>query len=66
MSAFGLSKQLGINRNQAAEYIDTYFKRYPGVKIYMDKTRQLAARQGYVETHFEDDFICQKSTHQME
>ena len=52
MSAFGLSKQLGINRNQAAEYIDTYFKRYPGVKIYMDKTRQLAARQGYVETHF--------------
>ena len=66
MSAFGLSKQLGINRNQAAEYIDTYFKRYPGVKIYMDKTRQLAARQGYVETHLEDDFICQKSTHQME
>ena len=52
MSAFGLSKQLGINRNQAAEYIAMYFDRYPGVRIYMDEIRKLAATQGYVETYF--------------
>ena len=52
MSAFGLSKQLGINRNQAAEYIAMYFDRYPGVRIYMDEIRKLAAAQGYVETYF--------------
>tara|TARA_Y100000992_G_scaffold49471_1_gene28975 strand:+ start:352 stop:1458 length:1107 start_codon:yes stop_codon:yes gene_type:complete len=52
MSAFGLSKQLGINRNQAAEYIAMYFERYPGVRIYMDEIRKLAASQGYIETYF--------------
>ncbi|NOQ62970.1 MAG: DNA polymerase I [Methyloprofundus sp.] len=50
MSAFGLAKQLGIGRGQAQEYIDLYFSRYPGVKNYMDETRELAKQQGYVET----------------
>lgn len=50
MSAFGLAKQLGIGRNEAQEYIDRYFSRYPGVKRYMDETRELAREQGYVET----------------
>jgi DNA polymerase-1 len=52
MSAFGLGKQLGLGRNDAQHYIDRYFERYPGVKTYMDSTRQLAAEQGYVETLF--------------
>jgi DNA polymerase-1 len=52
MSAFGLGKQLGILRGQAQEYIDLYFDRYPGVKAYMDNTREQAAKQGYVETVF--------------
>ena len=52
MSAFGLGKQLSIPRNDAQEYIDLYFDRYPGVKAYMDKTKVLAAEQGYVETLF--------------
>lgn len=52
MSAFGLAKQLGIPRYQAQEYIDTYFERYPGVKSYMETTRELAHEQGYVETLF--------------
>lgn len=52
MSAFGLSRQLNIPRGDAQEYIDLYFERYPGVKAYMDKTRALAAEQGYVETIF--------------
>jgi len=50
MSAFGLAKQLGLGRNQAQEYIDLYFSRYPRVKQYMDDTRELAKQQGYVET----------------
>jgi DNA polymerase-1 len=50
MSAFGLSKQLKVPRYQAQNYIETYFARYPGVKEYMDRTRQLAREQGYVET----------------
>lgn len=50
MSAFGLSRQLNISRADAQEYIDLYFERYPGVREYMDKTRALAAEQGYVET----------------
>ena len=50
MSAFGLAKQLGLKRSQAQEYIDLYFSRYPGVKKYMDDTRELARQQGYVET----------------
>jgi len=52
MSAFGLAQQLGMPRNQAQAYIDLYFNRYPGVKQYMDNTRELAKRQGYVETIF--------------
>ena len=52
MSAFGLAKQLGIGRNEAQEYIDRYFSRYPGVKRYMEETRKLAHEQGYVETVF--------------
>ena len=50
MSAFGLAKQLGLGRKQAQEYIDLYFSRYPGVKQYMEETRELAKQQGYVET----------------
>ncbi|UTA47768.1 DNA polymerase I [Simiduia sp. 21SJ11W-1] len=52
MSAFGLAKQLHIGRNEAQQYIDTYFERYPGVARYMDDTRRLAHEQGYVETLF--------------
>jgi len=52
MSAFGLGKQLNIGRNEAQQYVDTYFERYPGVKRYMDETRLLAREQGYVETVF--------------
>ena len=52
MSAFGLAKQLHIGRNQAQEYIDLYFSRYPGVLRYMEETRQQAAEQGFVETLF--------------
>ncbi len=50
MSAFGLAKQLGIDRSAAQTYVDLYFERYPGVKKYMDETRELAHEQGYVET----------------
>jgi len=50
MQAFGLAKQLGIDRHKAQSYIDTYFARYPGVKSYMEETRALAKEQGYVET----------------
>jgi len=52
MSAFGLSRQLNISRGDAQDYINLYFDRYPGVKEYMDRTRELAAEQGYVETIF--------------
>ncbi len=52
MSAFGLAKQLNIGRYEAQDYIDVYFARYPGVKEYMDKTRELAHDRGYVETVF--------------
>jgi DNA polymerase-1 len=52
MSAFGLGKQLGVHRGEAQRYIDLYFERYPGVKKYMDKTRELAHQQGFVETIF--------------
>lgn len=50
MSAFGLGKQLGIGRNEAQEYIDLYFARYPGVADYMARTREAAHDTGYVET----------------
>lgn len=52
MSAFGLSKQLGIARNQAQAYMDKYFERYPGVLTYMEETRQDATEHGFVETLF--------------
>ncbi|MDF1759339.1 MAG: DNA polymerase I [Coxiellaceae bacterium] len=52
MSAFGLAKQLGIDRNSAQEYMDTYFARYPGVHAYMEEARSLARKQGYVSTLF--------------
>jgi DNA polymerase-1 len=52
MSAFGLAKQLGVPRGAAQEYIDLYFARYPGVKDYMETTREQAREQGYVETVF--------------
>ena len=52
MSAFGLAKQLNIGRKQAAEYIELYFQRYPGVQDYMNQVRHSAAEKGYVETHF--------------
>lgn len=52
MSAFGLAKQLGVERQDAQHYIDRYFQRYPGVLDYMDNTRKQAHEQGYVETLF--------------
>jgi len=52
MSAFGLSKQLHIGRNEAQKYMDLYFERYPGVLTYMETTREQAKAQGYVETVF--------------
>ena len=52
MSAFGLAQNLGIERATAQAYIDSYFSRYPGVKRYMDETRERARSQGYVETVF--------------
>ncbi len=52
MSAFGLARQLGIDRGSAQAYVDRYFARYPGVKSFMDDTRRQAAEQGYVETVF--------------
>lgn len=50
MSAFGLTRQLGIDRNAAQNYIDRYFTRYPHVKAYMDNTRRQAKEEGYVQT----------------
>ncbi|MDQ3287008.1 MAG: DNA polymerase I [Pseudomonadota bacterium] len=52
MSAFGLAKQLGVGRGEAQDYIALYFSRYPGVRDFMDRTRQQAREQGYVETVF--------------
>ena len=52
ISAFGLANQLGIGREEAGEYIRTYFKRFPGIRDYMEATKQLAREQGYVETIF--------------
>jgi DNA polymerase-1 len=52
MSAFGLAKQIGVDRKQAQAYIDRYFTRYPGVLDYMERTRLQASEQGYVETLF--------------
>ena len=52
MSAFGLARNLGIDNTAAKNYIQRYFERYPGVKTYMETTRELAKKQGYVETVF--------------
>jgi DNA polymerase I len=52
MSAFGLAQNLNIERGAAASYIERYFARYPGVRQYMDDTRELAKQKGYVETYF--------------
>ena len=52
MSAFGLAKQLHVGRNEAQQYIDRYFERYPGVQRYMNETRAIAHEQGFVETIF--------------
>jgi DNA polymerase-1 len=52
MSAFGLARQLGIERAEAQAYIDRYFERYPGVRNFMERTREQAREQGYVETLF--------------
>ncbi|OLQ81068.1 DNA polymerase I [Photobacterium proteolyticum] len=52
MSAFGLAKQLDMGRNEAQDYMNLYFERYPGVLEYMESTRTTASEQGYVETLF--------------
>lgn len=52
MSAFGLAKQLNIGRQEASEYIERYFAKYPNVKSYMDQTQSFAGEKGYVETIF--------------
>jgi DNA polymerase-1 len=52
MSAFGLARALGVDRGEASDYIGRYFTRYPGVRGYMDATREKAHRDGYVETIF--------------
>jgi DNA polymerase-1 len=52
MSAFGLARQLGVARAAAQSYVELYFARYPGVRRYMDATREQARRDGYVETVF--------------
>ena len=52
MSAFGLARQLGIDRAEAQRYVDLYFSRYPGVKAFMDATRERARERGFVETVF--------------
>jgi len=52
MSAFGLARQLGTTRGEAQEYVDLYFERYPGVKAFMDGTREQARERGFVETVF--------------
>ncbi len=52
ISAFGLANQLGISRQEAGDYISTYFKRFPGIRDYMERTKQFARDRGYVETVF--------------
>ncbi len=52
MSAFGLAQNLNIERSAAANYIERYFSRYPGVREYMQNTREIAKQKGYVETYF--------------
>ncbi|MEQ9327650.1 MAG: DNA polymerase I, partial [Rhodospirillales bacterium] len=52
ISAFGLSRQLGIERGEAKQYIDAYFERYPGIRDYMEQAKAMAAEKGYVQTLF--------------
>jgi DNA polymerase I len=52
ISAFGLANQLSISREEAGDYIKTYFSRFPGIKTYMDETKKFARDKGYVETIF--------------
>jgi DNA polymerase-1 len=52
ISAFGLAAQLGISKQEAGEYIATYFKRFPGIRDYMDGMKSLARQRGFVETIF--------------
>jgi DNA polymerase I len=52
ISAFGLANQLGISREEAGEYITTYFKRFPGIRAYMDQTKKFVHERGYVQTIF--------------
>jgi DNA polymerase-1 len=52
MSAFGLARQLGVDRGEASDYMARYFTRYPGVHAFMEATREQAHRDGYVETIF--------------
>jgi DNA polymerase-1 len=52
MSAFGLARQLGVDRGEASDYMGRYFSRYPGVRAFMDATREQAHRDGYVQTLF--------------
>lgn len=52
MSAFGLAKQIKVARGEAQQYIDRYFERYPGVLDYMDRIREQAHKDGFVETVF--------------
>jgi DNA polymerase-1 len=52
MSAFGLARQLGVSREAAQSYVELYFARYPGVRAYMQRTREQARREGYVRTIF--------------
>ncbi|MCW8952916.1 MAG: DNA polymerase, partial [Rhodospirillales bacterium] len=50
ISAFGLANQLGIGRGEAAAYIEAYFEKYPGIRAYMDETKEQARKQGFVST----------------
>jgi len=52
ISAFGLARQLNISRGEAAEFIQTYFERFPGIRTYMDDTKELCRKHGFVETLF--------------
>jgi DNA polymerase-1 len=52
ISAFGLARQLGISRGEAGEYIDAYFEQYPGIKDYMERTKEQAKKEGFVSTPF--------------
>src|SRR6202008_5139928 len=52
ISAFGLANQLGIAREEASAYIKKYFERFPGIRAYMDETREFCREHGYVETLF--------------